>query len=75
MSPFHLQVLGNVFLKKALHEGTSICGEIYGEMLYIGTNDQMMKRSGGGGRGELMVKRFQRSIRVSCFLIDPDLCY
>ena len=75
MSPFHLQVLGNFFRKKALHEGTSICGEIYGEMLYIGTNDQMMKRGGGGGRRELMVKRFQRSIRVSFFLIDPDLCY
>ena len=75
MSPFHLQVLGNFFHKRALHEERSICGEIYGEMLYIGTNDQMMKRGGGGGRGELMVKRFQRSIRVSFFVIDPDLCY
>ena len=50
VSSLSYNVWGNFFRKKALHEGTSVCGEIYGEMFYIGANDQIMQR-GRGGRG------------------------
>ena len=48
------------FRKNALH------GE---KTFYMGTNVQIMQR------GNLMVKRFQRSSQVSFSLIDPDLSY
>ena len=38
----------------------------------MGSHDQIMQ---GAGRGDLMVKRFQRSIQVSFLLIDPDPGY
>ena len=55
--------------KKALHGGTSIFGQNYGEMFYVGTNDQIMQGE------KLMIIRFHRSYQVSFFLIDPDLSY
>ena len=60
---------GTFFAKKALHGGTNVFAQIYGEMFHVGTNDQIMQR------GELMVKRFQRPSQVSFPLIDPDLSY
>ena len=58
-----------LFYKKALHGGKNFFGQIFWEMFYMGTNDQIMQG------GELMVKRFQRSSQVSFSLIDPDLGY
>ena len=55
--------------KKALHGGTSVFEQIYGEMFYVGTNDQIIQVE------TLMIKRFHRSNQVSFFLIDPDLSY
>ena len=63
------KIWGNFFRKKALHGGTNVFAQIYGEMFHVGTNDQIMQR------GELMVKRFQRPSQVSFPLIDPDLSY
>ena len=40
------KVWGEFFLKKALNEGTNFFGQIYGGMLYMRTNDQIMQ----GGR-------------------------
>ena len=58
-SPLY-KVWRKFFRKNALH------GE---KTFYMGTNVQIMQR------GNLMVKRFQRSSQVSFFLIDPDLSY
>ena len=41
LSPY--KVWGNFFRKKVLHGGTSVFGQIYGEMFYVGTNDQIMQ--------------------------------
>ena len=57
LSPYKVQ--GNLFQKKVLHEGTNFFWQIFGEMFYMGTNDQIMQG------GKLMVKRFQMSSQVS----------
>ena len=36
--------MGRLFLKKALHGGANSFGQIYGGMLYMETNDQIMQR-------------------------------
>ena len=41
LSPY--KVWGNFFRKKVLHGGRSVFGQIYGEMFYVGTNDQIMQ--------------------------------
>ena len=48
------KIWGNFFHKNVLHGGASFFGQIFGGMLYMGTNDQVMQG------GELVVKRFQR---------------
>ena len=52
-------IWGKFFHKKVLHGETNVFGHIFGGMFYMVTNDQI--RQGG----KLMVKRFQRSSRVS----------
>ena len=42
------EVWGNFFLKKALHGGTKLLGQILEGMFYMGTNDQIMQ---GGNSG------------------------
>ena len=62
--------MGELFFRKnALYGGQTFFGQIYGGMFYIGTTDQVMQG------GNLTVKTFQRSRRVSYPLIDPDLSY
>ena len=53
------KVWGNLFQKKVLHEGTNFFWQIFWEMFYMGTNDQIMQGE------KLMVKRFQMSSQVS----------
>ena len=48
------KVWGNFFHKKVLHGGTNSCGQTFGGMFYMGTNDQITQG------GKLVVKRFQR---------------
>ena len=57
------------FCKKASHGGKNFFWQIYGEMLHMGTNDQIKQG------GKMMVIRFQRLIQVSFPLIDPDPSY
>ena len=59
--------MGNDFGKKAMHGGSNLFGKVYGGMFYMGPNDQIMQE------GELMVKRFQKSSKVTFPLIEPDL--
>ena len=37
------KVWGNFFPKKPLHDETNVFGQIYGEMFYMVTNDQIMQ--------------------------------
>ena len=53
------KVWENFFHKKALHGETIFFGQIFGEMFYMGTNDQIMQGE------KLMVKKFQWSSQVS----------
>ena len=53
------KVWGNFFHIKALHGVTKLFGQIFGGMLYMGTNYQIMEAE------KLMVKRFQKSSQVS----------
>ena len=46
------KVQENFFHKQALHGGENFFGEIFWEMIYMGTNDQIMR-----GR-KFMVRRF-----------------
>ena len=69
VSSLPYKVKGKFFCKKALHGATNVLDEIYGEIFYMGTNDQIMQG------GKLMDQRFQRSSQVIFPLIDPDLCY
>ena len=63
------RVWGEFFCKKALHGGTSVFGQIQGEMFYVVTNDQIMQGE------KLMVKKFEISSQVGFILIDPGLSY
>ena len=41
--PLLPQIIGDFFLKKALHEETHLFRQTYGGMFYIGTNDKIMQ--------------------------------
>ena len=42
VSSLSYNVWGNFFRKKALHGGTNVLWQMYGEMFYMGTNGQIM---------------------------------
>ena len=63
------KVWRNLFHKKALHGRTNFFGKIFGEMFYMGTNDQIMQG------GSWWLSGFKARIKLFFSLIDADLGY
>ena len=66
---YPLKCKEELFYKKALHGGKNFFGQIFWEMFYMGTNDQIMQ---GGNK---WLRGFKGRFKLVFTLIDHDLGY